>query len=72
MLKAAGCGLDDEVRSLSVSVDAQARIVQSAHPMIAPHEWSLAAIEPPGPWIAAVAARGALPPLRLREWSSWP
>lgn len=71
VLKAAGCGLSDEVRTLAVSIDEPARIVASAHPQVAAGEWFLAGIERPGEWIGAVAARAPVPTLSAREWR-WP
>lgn len=68
VLKAAGCGLSDEVRTLTVSIDEPARIVSSAHPQVAHGEWFLAAVERPAEWIGAVAARMPVPALALREW----
>lgn len=68
LLKAAACGLDDDVRRISVSVDAQARLVGSQHPQVHAGVWSVAALEPPGPWIGAVAVQGAMPAWTWHEW----
>lgn len=68
LLKAAAFGLDDDVRRISVSVDAQARLVESQHPHVDAGSWSVSALEPPGPWIGAVAVRGVMPAWTWRQW----
>ncbi|TFZ04732.1 4'-phosphopantetheinyl transferase family protein [Ramlibacter rhizophilus] len=69
LLKAAGCGLDDDVHRLSVSVGPEARILASDHPQLRTEDWHVADLPSPDAWIGAVATRGPLPDWTLREWS---
>ncbi len=68
LLKAVGCGLDDDTRSFTVSVGPEARLLASSHPRLDTGGWALAALEPTGEWTGAVAARGDMPPVRHRHW----
>ncbi len=70
LLKAAGCGIDlAGLAALSVSCDAPARLLASAHPGLRATGWSLRALESPGRWTAAVAAAGPMPrAIAVRWW----
>ncbi|MEJ7931702.1 4'-phosphopantetheinyl transferase superfamily protein [Ramlibacter sp. AN1015] len=73
LLKAVGCGLEDDVRRVTVSVSAEARLLASEHPQVAAGDWALLALESPGRWVGAIAAQDAATPIapRWRQWR-WP
>jgi len=71
LLKAAGCGLDEDTRSFTVSVGGDAALLASRHPRLAEGDWALAALELPHPWIAAIATRAPLPAMQHLRWE-WP
>jgi 4'-phosphopantetheinyl transferase len=72
LLKAAGCGLSDAVRDITVSVGPEARLLASAHPGVRVGGWALQAIEGTQSWVGALAAEGAdMGPVRVHHWS-WP
>ncbi|MBL0420568.1 4'-phosphopantetheinyl transferase superfamily protein [Ramlibacter sp. AW1] len=69
LLKAAGCGLSDEVRQVSVDVGAEARLLASTHARLRQGDWSVRAFEQAGSWSAAVATGGAMPPVTIHHWT---
>jgi 4'-phosphopantetheinyl transferase len=71
LLKAAGCGLDEDTRSFTVSVCDDAVLLASSHPRLAEGDWTLAALEVPHQWTGAIAMRGPMPAYRNLHWE-WP
>ncbi len=68
LAKAAGCGLAGDLSRLAVSCGDEARLIASDWPGIEAGAWSLASLDRPGLWVAAVATHGPRPQPRLHAW----
>lgn len=68
VLKALGCGLSGGLDRFTVSTGDTARLEASALPGLDPARWSLAALDRPGHWAAALAWPGPWQPPVWREW----